>query len=241
MTTQKVVVVTGCGGAAGRAVVRRLLAEGATVVGADSSAAALEELSSSLGAAAERFHGETVDLFDESATRDWAQRTLATHGQVDGVVHLVGGWRGGKTFGDNTMADSELLFSLLVRTLQTTTLAFHDALVASPSGRFVLVSATAAQDPAPGSASYAAAKAAAETWTVALAKSFAATAGADHGPSAAAVVLVVKALLTDEMRAAKPDAAFAGFTHVDDLAERIAVLWGQDATELNGAHVVLAP
>lgn len=237
--TQKVVVVTGCGGAAGRAVVRRLLADGATVVGVDRSPETLQELSGSLGEAAERFHGESVDLLDEAATRAWAQRTLAANGHVDGVVHLVGGWRGGKTFADNTMADSDLLFALLVRTLQTTTLAFHDALVASPQGRFVLVSATAVQDPAPGSASYAAAKAAAETWTAALAKSFAAQ--ADGELRSAAVVLVVKALLTDEMRAAKPDAAFSGYTHVDELAERVAALWSQDAAALNGARVVLTP
>ncbi len=241
MTTQKVVVVTGCGGAAGRAAVGRLLADGAVVVGADASADALAELRGSLGAAADRFHGEVVDLFDEAETRAWADRTVAEHGHVDGVVHLVGGWRGGKVFADNTMADSDLLFALLVRTLQTTTLAFHDALVASPQGRLVLVSATAVQNPAPGSASYAAAKAAAETWTAAVAKSFAAVQGAEGEQRAAAVVLVVKALLTDDMRRAKPDAAFPGYTHVDDLAAEIAELWAKDAADLNGARTVLAP
>ena len=242
--SSKVVVVTGCGGPAGQATVRRLLADGAVVVGADANAQALDAFARSLGGeTAGRFHGEVVDLLDEAATRAWAQRVLTAHGHVDGVAHLVGGWRGGKSFADNTIADADLMFALLVRTLQTVSLAFHDALVASPQGRFVIVSATAVQRPDPGSASYAAAKAAAETWTMALARSFTAlqSGAAEPAPQrAAAVVLVIKALLTDAMREAKPDAKFAGYTHADDLADAIGDLWQHDAADLNGLRNVLA-
>jgi NAD(P)-dependent dehydrogenase (short-subunit alcohol dehydrogenase family) len=237
----RVVVVTGCGGPAGQSTVRRLLAEGAVVVGADANAAALQALAGSLpGEKAARFHGQVVDLLDEAATRGWADAVLTAHGRVDGVAHLVGGWRGGNSFGDNTLADSDWLFALLLRTLQTVSLAFHDALVASPAARFVIISATAAQQPAPGSAAYSAAKAAAETWTFALAASFAREQTGQTGPlRAAATALVVKALLTDAMRAEKPDAAFSGYTHVDDLAAAIVGLWAREATELNGNRLEL--
>jgi NAD(P)-dependent dehydrogenase (short-subunit alcohol dehydrogenase family) len=238
-----VVVVTGCGGPAGQATVRRLLTEGSVVVGADANGGALTALAQSLPAEqGARFHGHVVDLLDEAATRGWAAGVLAAHGRVDGVAHLVGGWRGGKSFNDNTLSDSDWLFSLLLRTLQTVSLSFHDALVASPSARFVIISATAAQQPSPGSASYSAAKAAAETWTFALAASFAAlqAGGTDDPPlRAAATALVVKALLTDAMRAEKPDAAFAGYTHVDDLAAAIVGLWDRDASILNGTRLEL--
>ena len=239
-----VVVVTGCGGPAGQATVRRLLMEGSVVVGADANANALTTLAQSLPAEqSARFHGQVVDLLDEAATREWAAAVLAAYGRVDGVAHLVGGFRGGKSFEDNTLSDSDWLFSLLLRTLQTVSLSFHDALVASPSARFVVISATAAQKPSPGSASYSAAKAAAETWTFALAASFAAvqSGGADDPQPlrAAATALVVKALLTDAMRAEKPDASFTGYTHVDDLAAAIAALWERDATTLNGTRLDL--
>ncbi len=241
--THKVVVVTGCGGPAGQATVRRLLADGAVVIGADANREAVDRLRDSLGPEGERFTGRVVDLLDESATREWAAEVTREHGHVDGVAHLVGGWRGGKSFADNALSDSDLLFSLLVRTLQTTSLAFHDALVASAQGRFVIISAVAAQRPDPGSASYAAAKAAAETWTMALAASFRALQAAASEPlpqRAAAVVLVVKALLTDAMREAKPQAKFAGFTHVSEVADTIADLWSKDAADLNGIRMVLA-
>lgn len=237
----RIVVVTGCAGPAGQATVRRLLADGAVVVGADANEVALATLASGLEPEpATRFHGEVVDLLDQGATRAWAQRVLAAHGRVDGVAHLVGGWRGGKSFTANDLADSDWLFALLVRTLQTVSMAFHDALVAGPEGRFVIISATAARAPTPGSASYAAAKAAAETWTAALAASFA-KAGGDGPVPAAAVVLVIKALLSDAMRADSPDAAFNGYTHVSELAQAVAGLWERGSTaELNGARIVLA-
>lgn len=234
--TDRVVVVTGAAGPAGQATTRALLASGARVVGVDANADALAALAAGVG---DGFHGEVVDLLDPAATSDWAARTVASYGHVDGVAHLVGGWRGGKTFADNSFADSDLLFALLVRTLQTTSLAFHDALVASEQARFVIVSATAVDDPPPGGASYAAAKAAAETWTRSLAASFAAVQGDDL--RAAAVALVAKALLTDAMREAKPEAKFAGYTHVDELATVITGLWDEEARALNGSRVRLAP
>lgn len=236
----RVVVVTGCAGPAGRAVVRRLLADGALVLGVDANPGSLEALRASLPAAdAARFQGAVVDLLDADATTAWARGVLAEHGCVDGVAHLVGGWRGGTSFADNSLADSDWLLALLLRTLQNVSLAFHDGLLASSGSRFVIISATAVTAPTPGGAAYAAAKAAAEAWTFALAASFAAAEGAS--PRSAATALVVKALVSDEMRTERPDAAFAGYTHVDELATRIAGLWDEDAAALNGTRVVLAP
>lgn len=216
---QPVIVVAGAGGPAGRATVRRLAAGGAQVIAADVRPPQWDE---------PNVTAAQVDLLDFDATRAWA----AGLGQVDGLVHLVGGWRGGKAFGDTDLADWAFLHDLLIRTLQHTTLAFHDALRASPYGRMAIVSQPSAQKPTQGSAAYAAAKAAAETWTLALADSF-------TGTSAAATILVVKALLTDAMRAEKPEAKFTGFTHVNDLADHIAGLWDRPAAELNGQRLDL--
>ena len=236
-----VVVVAGAGGPAGQAVVRRLVTAGASVVGADAHDERLAEVAASLGADSSRFTGRVVDLVDESSTRAWA----AELGPVDGVVHLVGGYRGGSVFADNTLDDWLVLHDLLIRTVQNITLAFHDQLVASPRSRFALVSATAAAAPTAGAAGYAAAKAAAEAWTLALADSFRRLqSGRKDDPlpqTAAATVLVVKALVHDGLRAAKPDATFPGYTDVRDLADSIAGLWDADASDVNGRRLVLAP
>ena len=66
---------------------------------------------------------------------------------MDGIVHLVGGWRGSKTFAETRLEDWDLLHDLLIRTLQHVTLAFESLLAASERGRFAIVSAKAAEAP----------------------------------------------------------------------------------------------
>jgi NADP-dependent 3-hydroxy acid dehydrogenase YdfG len=227
-----VVVVAGAGGGAGAAVVRRLAAAGAVVVMADTSVERLDPLAEEVAAAGGRAHGYAVDLLDDDATTSWARSISDQFGRVDGVVHLVGGWRGGKGIVESDLADWALLSDLLIRTVQHTSRAYHDSLRAAPAGRFVLVSAAAASHPTADNAAYAAAKAAAEAWTLAVADSF-------RGSAAAATVLVVKALLTPAMREAKPEGKFTGFTTVEDLAEETVSLWDKPAAEVNGARLWL--
>ena len=153
-----VIAVAGAAGPAGRATLLRLAEAGATVVGADADAARLAEAVD----AARYAHGgatvigDTVDLLDLQATRDWADHVEKDFGRVDGVVHLVGGWRGSASFAETDLADWELLEKLLIRTVQHTSLAFHDALTRSDRGRFLLISAAGASKPTAGNAAYAA-------------------------------------------------------------------------------------
>ncbi|GAA1967026.1 SDR family NAD(P)-dependent oxidoreductase [Catenulispora subtropica] len=235
LNQESVVVVAGAGGGAGGAVVRALTAAGATVIGIDTTTEHAERAAAE-AVAPGRAVPAVVDLLDVDATRAFAEGVLKEYGRVDGLIHLVGGWRGSKTFGETNLEDWDLLHRLLIQTTQHTSLAFAEPLAASGDGRFVLISATAASAPTAGNAAYGAAKAAAEAWTLALADSF----GKD-GHGAAAVILVVKALLTDAMREAKPEGKFPGYTHVDDLAAEIVKLWTLPAAEVNGTRVRLAP
>jgi len=228
-----VVAVAGAGGGAGTAVALRLARAGSTVSLVDTSLDRAQAAAASVREAGGSADARVVDLLDADAAAAWAADLLATHGRVDGLVHLVGGWRGGRPLTDPTaLEDWDALEPPLVRTVQRTSRAFHDALRASPAGRFVLISSREATRPSQTNAAYAAAKAAAETWTLALADAF-------TGSPAAATIVVVKALLTPQMRAAKPDAAFTGYTSVEDLADRVAALWDEPAAAANGVRMWL--
>ncbi|MGW7078027.1 SDR family NAD(P)-dependent oxidoreductase [Streptomyces sp. NPDC054866] len=235
-----VVAVAGAAGPAGRATLLRLAEAGATVVASDADAARLAEAVD----AARYAHGgatvigDTVDLLDLGATREWATRTEKEFGRIDGLVHLVGGWRGSATFAETDLADWDLLEKLLIRTVQHTSLAFQDGLQRSDRGRYLLISAAGASKPTAGNAAYSASKAAAEAWTLALGDAFR-KAGAEKGLSSAAAILVVKALVHDAMRAERPNAKFAGFTDVKELAEAIAGVWERPAGEVNGTRLWL--
>jgi NAD(P)-dependent dehydrogenase (short-subunit alcohol dehydrogenase family) len=191
-----VVAIAGAGGTLGPAVVRRLEEAGHTI-----DAPPREE----------------VDLLDPAAARAWAQRL----GSVDALVNLVGGWRGGKLIDETPLEDDEWLHDLLVRTVQHATRAFLPALRAA-GGRFVIVSSSQARAPDARNASYAAAKAAAETWTLALAKDL-----GEHGGTAN--IVVVKAI-GDEP---------ASFTPAADIAEAIALLLGPHGGRVNGQRIAL--
>lgn len=207
----KVVVVTGAAGDLGRATTDLLVQRGATVVAVGRS---LDRL----GEAGDRYLPVELDLLDEPATLAFGHEVAQDHGHVDGLLHLVGGWRGGKGIVEADLADWDFLHDNIIRTLQHTTRAFHDALRES-GGRLAIVSSTGVAKPTAKNAAYAAAKAAAEAWTLAVADSFTTS-------DAVATIFRVMALAAGDP---KP-----GFTPVTEVAEAMAGLWDEPAEELNG-------
>ncbi|HKF81868.1 MAG TPA: SDR family oxidoreductase [Solirubrobacterales bacterium] len=228
----RVIAIAGVGGGLGPLVAQRLAEAGATVAGAGRDQEALDALAADLDLPPERWDGRAVDLLDEDAARAWCSALVEHFGRVDGLVHLVGGWRGGQPLQEAPLEDWELLHDLLVRTVQHTSRAFHDQLAASPHGRFVLVSSKQAQAPTATNAAYAAAKAAGEAWTLALANGF-------EGSDATANILVVDAILTPRMRAEEPGKEFPTFTPAEDIAEAIAFLCSDAAKKMNGQRFPL--
>jgi NAD(P)-dependent dehydrogenase (short-subunit alcohol dehydrogenase family) len=228
----RVYAVAGAGGGLGPLVVGRLAEAGATVAGTDRSEEALEAIAADLGLSPERWDGRAVDLLDEAATRDWCAALVERFGRVDGLIHLVGGWRGGQPLHEAPLADWDLLHDLLIRTVQHTSRAFHDQIAAGADGRFVLVSAKQAQSPSNANAAYAAAKAAAEAWTLALADGF-------EPGGATANIVVVDAILTPRMREEDPDKEFPNFTPAEHVAAAIAFLCSGAAARMNGQRLAL--
>lgn len=232
----RVLAIAGAGGGLGPSVASRLAAAGATVCATDVSEQSLDELAARLSLPDDRYDGRVVDLLDEGATRDWASTLTERFGRIDGLLHLVGGWRGGQPIAEAPLDDYEWLHDLLVRTVQHTSRAFHDVLAAGPAGRFILVSSSQAQAPTATNASYAAAKAAAEAWTLALADGFRAA-----GSRATANVVVVNAIVTPRMREQNPDREYRTFTRAEDIAEAIAFLCSDAAAAMNGKRFGLHP
>ncbi len=229
-TRDLVVVVTGATGVAGQAACQALVAGGRQVVAVGRYDAGLSALRD--GSDPDLLGTRVCDLTDPAAVAALAASVREQYGVIDGLVHLVGGWRGGKGFTANTDEDWQFLSANLIDTLRYVTLELHDDLVASTAGRAVIVSATGAAAPTAGSANYATAKAAAEAWLQALADSLRRRqSGRKDDPlpqTSAAVTLVIKAIGDRD-----------GFTSAAELAERINGLFDADAATLNGARIDL--
>ncbi|WP_374009333.1 SDR family NAD(P)-dependent oxidoreductase [Leifsonia sp. LS-T14] len=211
----RLVLIAGATSAAGEAVARALTAAGATVVAVGTRLEALDALAAAVPGVATR----ACDLADADAVDALAADLHGSLGHVDGLIHLVGGWRGGGGLAGQSDEDWEFL-ERGFRTLRNTTRAFFDDLVASPAGRLAIVSSTAVEKPYPGGANYAAAKAAADAWVRAVASGF-----AKQAPQSAATVFVVKSLAGLEPR----------------LAHEVVALWAASATDVNGRRIPLDP
>jgi NAD(P)-dependent dehydrogenase (short-subunit alcohol dehydrogenase family) len=230
----RVIAIAGAAGGLGPTVARRLADDGATIAAIDRHQERLDELASDLGLPEDRFDGRIVDLLSEDAAREWCDALTGRFGHVDVLLHLVGGWKGGEPIATTSLEDYEWLHDLLVHTVQHASRAFYDQLAGSDHGRFVLVSSSQAQAPDGTNASYAATKAAAESWTLALADSFKDT-------KATANIVVVNAILTPAMREANPEKEFRTFTSAEDLADAIRFVVGDSAAKMNGKRLELHP
>jgi NAD(P)-dependent dehydrogenase (short-subunit alcohol dehydrogenase family) len=230
----RVIAIAGAAGGLGPVVARRLAGAGATLALTDLAQERLDSLGSELSLGNERLDARVVDLLDEQAARAWAEAIAERFGRVDALLHLVGGWRGGQPIDEAPLSDYEWLHDALVRTVQHASRAFRASLAESEHGRFVLVSSSQAQHPDATNAAYAAAKAAAESWTLALADSL-------SDSAATANVIVVNAIITPRMREENPDKAYATFTPAEHIAEAIAFLCSDAGGRMNGQRLSLHP
>ena len=200
----KTVLIAGASSESGFAVASALVAAGAHVVAVGSRREGLDALVARVPAVDAR----VCDLSD-----------AASVGPIDGLIHLVGGWRGGGGLAGQSDADWDVLASGFA-TLRITSRQFYDDLLVSTAGRLAIVSSTAVERPLAGGANYAAAKAAAESWTRSIAQGFRKA----QAPAAATIFVVT---------------TLAGLEPA--LGAQVVGLWASDPVSINGVRIPLAP
>jgi len=231
----RTVVVTGGTGALGRAVVSKLLAEGARPVVTWRSERELRDFPS-----ADRVRAEKLDLADENAVNAFYRGLGAKAGGGGGgglwaSVHLAGGFAM-KSVADTSAAD---FLGMFATNALSCFLCCREAVRAirksaggnGEGGRIVNVAARPAVTPVAGLSAYAASKAAVANLTLTLAEEL------------AAEQIWVNAVLPSTMdtpanRKSMPDADFAKWPKLDEVAATIAFLASPQNAVTRGA---LAP
>ena len=221
----RTVLIAGATSASGRAVARALLDAGARVVAVGSDQGRIDAMESEFPG----LFGEHADLTDGDDVLELSMRVHARVGDVDGVIHLVGGWRGGGGIPSQTEEDYRVVERSFTA-LRLVSGAFWQDLVTSTAGRIAIVSSVTVVSPTAGSANYTAVKAASESWMRSLAHGFAPrpvdVVGAlqpKEPGGGAAVIFRVRSL--------------AGLE--DRLAASVVDLWRADAATLNGSVIEL--
>ena len=101
----KTVVITGATGGLGKKTAEAFAARGHSLVLLDRNQDRLDALTKDLNLPAERLLGSMVDLRDGEAVRATAEAAAAKFGGVQALIHLVGGWVGGKTLMEGDAKD----------------------------------------------------------------------------------------------------------------------------------------
>jgi NAD(P)-dependent dehydrogenase (short-subunit alcohol dehydrogenase family) len=171
---RKTIVITGAAGVLGslaaKTFAERDQGHNIALLGRDESK--LASLAHDLDLPADRLYTQAVDLLDGQAVRDSASAILSKFGSIHALIHLVGGWTGGRTLPESQASDFEFMLNQHVWTTFRLFQAFVPPIAASHWGRVMLVSSPVTVSPSAKVALYAAAKSAQESLALALAEEY---------------------------------------------------------------------
>lgn len=166
----RVIVITGATGGLGRVAAQEFAAQGASLALLGSDAARLDELKQALNLPDTRCLLHVVDLREPEKVQEAARAVVDKFGAVHILLHLVGGWAGGKTLAELEPADLRGMLDQHVWTTLYLFQAFVPAVVASGWGRVIIVSSPGAVSPTGMTGAFVAAKAAQEAMLLTLAQ-----------------------------------------------------------------------
>ena len=219
----RVFVITGATGATGKAAARAFAERGASLVLVGTDPSKLDFLARDLNLPAARFLTLTVDLRNGTAVHSAAEAVTAKFGRVDGLVHLVGGWVGGKTIDTTPVNDFESMLGQHVWTTIHLFQAFGPRMAADKWGRVIVVSAPTATSPLGKTGAYTAAKAAQENLVLNLAAEL-------KESNVTANVIQVKSIDADKTGKG---------TTPDEIVASMLYLCSDDARKVTGARFPL--
>ena len=153
----KIVIVTGGGGAIGGATCKRFAAAGAKVAVFDINLAAAEATAAAITAAGGLARGFGCDITDYAAVKAATDDVLARHGRIDVLVNNAG-WDVFRLFKDSTPEEWHKLISINLVGALNLHHAVLPTMIAQGGGRIVNIASDAARVGSSGEAVYAACK-----------------------------------------------------------------------------------
>lgn len=167
---KRVVVITGATGALGQQTARAFADLGHSLALLDRNQEKLDSLVRDLNLPSERLYARAVDLLDAPTLRATAEAVAAALGGVHALIHLVGGWTGGKSIPESSPDDLTFMLNQHAWTTFHLFQAFVPHLVASGWGRVITLSLPLTVHPAAKMGAYAAGKSAQEALVTTLAE-----------------------------------------------------------------------
>jgi NAD(P)-dependent dehydrogenase (short-subunit alcohol dehydrogenase family) len=220
-TQGKVIVITGATGALGNKTAHAFAARGHSLVLIDRNQDRLDALTRDLNLPPERLFASVVDLRDQNAVHSTAEVVRAKFGGVHALIHLVGGWVGGKILVEARGEDLNFMLHQHIWTTFHLFQAFTPHLIQNGWGRVMIVSASTVPSPPGKTGTYTAAKAAQENLILTVAAEL-----KEHGVTANII----------QVRAIDVENKGTGTTP-DEIVAAMLYLFSDEASKVNGARI----
>jgi NAD(P)-dependent dehydrogenase (short-subunit alcohol dehydrogenase family) len=219
--TNQVVVVTGATGGPGSAVVHAFLSEGATVWG-------ILGPSSPSRIADANFATVAADLRVPAEAELAVRKVIETSGKIDVLLHLTGGFAGGKPVAETDDAAWNRMLDLNLHTAIHIARAVLPHMLQAGKGRIVAIGSRTGVEPAAGLSAYGVSKAA----LIALMRTIAAEV---RNSGITANIVLPSVIDTPANRAASPAADFSKWVQPESIARLLLFLASDAAADINGA------
>jgi len=219
----RVIVITGATGALGQKTAKAFAEAGYALALLDNNQAKLDTLIKELNLPNDRLFTSIVDLRDGKAVQYSADAVSNKFGDVHALIHLVGGWLGGKTIAETSEEDLNAMLGQHVMTTFHLFRAFEHKLAASGWGRVITISPSSVANPPAERGVYNATKAAQETLVLTLAAEL-------KDNNVTANIIQVRAIdVENKGTGTTPDAIVATMQY----------LFSEQAGKVNGAKIPL--
>lgn len=229
---ERVVVITGATGGLGRVVTQTFAERGASLALLSSDQGKLEALVRDLALPSDRCMTHPTDLRQPDAVQKAASAVAERFGAIHILLHLVGGWVGGKTLVDTPVDDFRSMVDQHVWTTFHVIQAFVPHLSASEWGRVIVVSSPVAMRPPAKMGAYAVAKAAEEAMILTLSEEA-------KAKGVSANILQVRTIDVEHKREKEPTTSNASWSTPEEIVAAMLYLCSAEAGMVNGARLPL--
>lgn len=228
----RVVAITGATGGLGRVAARKFSEKGARLALISKSEEKLSVLSKELALPDDRFMTFAADMGQATATLNVHDGILAKYGKVDVLIHLVGGWSGGKPVVEAEMEQVQIMLQQHLWTTFHLAQAFLPSMLNRQWGRILVVSSPYASNPIANLAPYAIGKAAQEALIQTISQEV-------KGSGVTVNMLLVKTIDLQNERLHHPTPKNTSWTTPEEICSSLLYLSTEQGNRINGARIPL--
>ena len=219
----KTIVITGATGVLGNLTAKTFAKRGHNLVLLGKDQSKLDVLARDLNLPAERLYIQAIDLLNGKAVHASAEAVHSKFDSVHSLIHLVGGWTGGRTIPESSEDDFKSMLDQHVWTTFHLLRSFTPHIAKSKWGRIMIVSKPETIRPSAKTALYTAAKSAQESLVLTLAEEY-------KESGLTANIIHVKSIDTNNVGKG---------TSPVEIVSTMEYLFSDEAGKVNGARIPL--